>query len=66
MINIFVFYLGCVGFYKYDSNHLEYLIKALESLKCFKPVLSRLIIKNSYSTIYGSLAHKAILSKSRF
>ena len=54
MINIFVFYLGCVGFYKYDSNHLEYLIKALESLKCFKPVLSRLI-KQFYQNLVSDL-----------
>ena len=36
----------------------EYLIKALESLKCFKPVLSRLLIKNWYFASYGPLAYK--------
>ena len=30
--------------------------KALESLKCFKPVLSCLLIKNLFFVLYGSLA----------
>ena len=35
-----------------------YSIKAFESLKYFKPVLSRLLIKNSYSGSYGPLGYK--------
>ena len=37
-------------------------MKALESLKCFKPVHSPLLIKNRYFTLYGSLAYEWILS----
>ena len=32
--------------------------KSLESLKCFKPVLSQLLIKKWYFPLYGSLAYK--------
>ena len=32
----------------------KYLIKALESLTCFKPVLSRLLIINRYFALNGS------------
>ena len=42
----------------------EYLIKALESFKCYKPAPSRLLIKNWYFALCGSLAYKQILSKS--
>ena len=42
----------------------EYWIKALGSWKCFNPVLSLLLIKNSYLDSYESLAYKYILSVS--
>ena len=35
----------------------EYSIKALESFKCFKPVLFLMLIKNWYFTSYGSLVY---------
>ena len=37
---------------------LEYSIKALESLKCFKPVLILMLIKNWYFASYGSLVYQ--------
>ena len=39
----------------------KYSIKALKSLKCFKRVLSLLLIKNWYFASYGFLANKWIL-----
>ena len=41
---------------------MECSIKVLESLKCLKPVLSLLLIKNWYFASYGTLAYKYILS----
>ena len=40
----------------------EYSIKALESFKCFEPVLSRLLTENWYFASYGSLVDRKILS----
>ena len=37
-------------------------MKALELLKCFKSILSLLLIKNWYFVSYGSLVYKQILS----
>ena len=37
-------------------------MKALGSLKCLKPTLSCLLIKNQYLAPYGSLPYKYILS----
>ena len=39
-------------------------MKALESLKCFKPVFSCLLIENLYFASWGSLAWKQMLSTS--
>ena len=39
-----------------------YLITALKSLKCFKPALFRLLIKNWYFASYESIIYKLILS----
>ena len=36
----------------------EYLMKTLESLKCFVPTSSRFLIKNSYFASFRSLAYK--------
>ena len=41
---------------------IEYLIKALESLKCFIPKSSRFLINNRYFAQYRSLAYNWILS----
>ena len=45
-----------------SSKSFEYLLKALESLNYFKPVLSRLLIENWYFVSYRSLAYQSILS----
>ena len=57
-INIYISYLDSSIFLKISSISFEYSIKALESLKCFKFILSRLLIKNWYFASYGSLAYK--------
>ena len=36
----------------------EYWIKALESFKCFKPVLFLMLIRNWYFASYGSLVYQ--------
>ena len=42
----------------------EYSIKALGSLKHFKPTFSRMLVKYWYFASYGSFAYKYILSMS--
>ena len=54
----FLFGFYSLIFLRISSISFEYSIKALESLKCFKSVLSRLIIKNCYFALNGSLACK--------
>ena len=44
-------------FLKTSPISFEYLIKALISLRCFKPVISRLLIKNWCFASHGSLAY---------
>ena len=51
-LKFFVFYLDCI------LQVVEYSIKGFESFIHFKPVLSRLLIKNLYFASYGSLAYK--------
>ena len=58
----FLFGLYSSIFLYISSISFEYSIKALESLKYFKFVLSLLLIKNRYFSSYGSLAYKYILS----
>ena len=43
-------------------HFFEYPLQPLESLKCFNPVLSFVLIENWYFASYGSLAYKYILS----
>ena len=59
-INIlhFLFGLYYSMFLQISFISFEYSIKALESLKCFKPVLSLFLIENWYFASYGSLACK--------
>ena len=62
MINSLRFLFGLYSsmFLKISSTTFEYPIKTLEPLKCFKPVLSRLLIKNWCFALYESLAYKQI------
>ena len=45
-------------FFEMSFIPFEYSIKGLESLKCFKPVLSHLLIKNYNFGSHESLANK--------
>ena len=66
-INILRFLFGLCSsiFLCISSMSFDYWIKALESFKCFKLVLSLLLISNWYFASYGSLAYKYYFSWSR-
>ena len=51
-------YLDCIlqYFHKYYPSHQKFLIKALELLNLFKPIPSRVLIKNWYFVSHGCLA----------
>ena len=48
MINILCFYLNFIQYFYISSLLFEYSIRALESLKCFKPSFSHFLINNWY------------------
>ena len=56
-INSFCFLFGLYSsiFLQMSPMSFEYSIKAFESLKYFKPVLSLLLISDWYFALYGSL-----------
>ena len=67
MVNNWLFFFGgggggwWIAFFNVFINiiHIIWVFnKSLESLKCFKPVLSQLLIKKWYFPLYGSLAYK--------